>query len=838
MKLPLVLCLSLVLSPLGFISKAIATDIAVTDRSADQTVTIYRDQYGMPHVYAKSNFGVYFGYGYAVATDRLFQMEMLKRTARGRVAEVLGETYVTFDQKMRQEYDHRLIAQQLDQLTDKDLAILQGYAEGFNKRIDEVLQDQGALPQPFKKYDFLPSKWTAEDVAAIFIGAIAHRYADFNSERDNLRFLKAMEDRHGKDRAWQLFNSVKWLWDTNSPTTISGGAEVADGPVTRPGYLDELLPSEGTVRTVLNDKREFAGVSKDPEGRRRLEAFVTKYGFGSHPEFAPASNFWASNQLSDAKGALLNGPQFGFSMPSYAYGIGLHGGDFNVVGNTLLALPSLLFAHNGDIAWGSTAGLSDQTDEYFLRLNPQNAEQYWYQGAWRDFEHWNETIAVRNAKPVTVVARKAAQGMVVDYQPKESHAWVRARAWEGKSLDSLMAWVWLATDRSVEDAVKRIGTKVTNINMYLMDKQGRLGYVHSGRYPNRQQHHDSRLPALGDGSADWLGLRPYSDNPKIVDPENGYLVNWNNRPAAQWRSSDLWGYTWARADRAQILIDAMENTRGGTAQQLVDINREASFADVNRPFILPYLERALAENTPEDNVSHAYDKLAQWDGQWVADELGNFGFGPTVMEKWITRLQERVLKDDIGEEMWFLFAHTNYPTTAQGASIGNPVAFKAIIRQLDALQAQESIDYDLFNGAEPLTVIAETFAETVALLTQSQGADMRRWSVKAAPMEWLPVNFRGIPQAMPGNKLAVATYQNRGSENNVFIATGTGFKAMDVVPAGQGGHFLEDGKTAPHHSDQMGLYQAFEYKPLFFERDDIAAHAVSTRSLTLPELSP
>jgi penicillin amidase len=77
------------------------------------------------------------------------------------------------------------------------------------------------------------------------------------------------------------------------------------------------------------------------------------------------------------------------------YGIGLHGGDFDVVGNTLLALPSLLFAHNDSLAWGSTAGISDQTDEFWLTLNPENPEQYWHDGEWVAFDAWPERILVR-----------------------------------------------------------------------------------------------------------------------------------------------------------------------------------------------------------------------------------------------------------------------------------------------------------------------------------------------------------------------------------------------------------------------------------------------------------
>ncbi|MBN7797369.1 penicillin acylase family protein [Parahaliea mediterranea] len=800
-----------------------------------EAVTLYRDRYGTPHVFAESNRGVYFGYGYAVAQDRLFQMEMLKRTATGTVSAVLGEDYLDLDITLRTQYNHPAVAAQVAALNARDREILAAYAEGFNARIDELATDRGALlPKPFIDYDFAPSRWSAQDVAAIFVGAIAHRYADFNSERDNLAFLQAMEARHGKRAAWALFNSVKWLYDNTSPTTIARTGEVDDNAPPRPAYLDELAPSKGPSRMVFDDTGKLAGLSSTPELASQLRQQLTRSGFGAHPEFAPASNFWAMNTLGDARGALLNGPQFGFSMPGYVYGIGLHGGDFDVVGNTLLALPSLLFAHNNAIAWGSTAGLSDQTDEYLLRLNPDNPGQYRHNGNWVDFDTWEETIHVRGRPPVTVTARRAVQGMVLDHRPMEGIAWARARAWEGKAVDSLMAWIWLAVDKALPAAVDRIGAKVTNINMYLMDKTGRLAYIHSGRYPQRAAGHDSRLPAVGDGRADWAGLRPYADNPKTLDPHQGYIVNWNNRPAQNWRSSDLWNLTWARADRAQVLIDAMRAARGGTVQQMVDINRRSTFADVNLPFLLPYLENALADRELQATRMQALALLRNWDGQWRADGKGQFGPAATLMEAWVRALLEQVFQDDVGGDFWHLFAATNYPTTRQGPSIGNPVGVKALVRQLDTLAAGGQPAYDFLNGQSPDTVLAHSFITAVDALRASQGEEVGAWRVDAAPMQWAPVNFRGVPQASEDNLLSVPTYQNRGSENNVFVATGTGIEGRDVIPPGQGGHLLPDGSPAPHYDDQLELYKRFEYKALPFSRAAVERAAASVTELRLP----
>jgi len=808
----------------------------VVDRPV--TLKLYRDTYGVPHVFSDSNYGVYFGFGYAVAQDRLFQMEMLKRTAQGRVAEVLGAKYLELDKKLRSQYDHKLVEYQVQSLSPRDHDILAGYAAGMNAYLEELAQSGAMatdLPKPFYDFDFQPSRWTAFDVASIFVGSIAHRYADFNSERDNLAFLNAMEVRHGKEKAWQLFNAAKWLRDNTSPTTVPAQSNVDVAHTARPAYLDEQPSAPLSVAHIVFDAvGGFTGLSDgSPELAAMFNSQLAKNGFESHAEYSPASNYWAMTGLKDARAALLNGPQFDFAMPSYVYAIGLHGGDFDVVGNTLLALPSLLFAHNNQIAWGSTAGISDLTDEYWLTLNPDNPNQYRYGGEWRDFELVEQRIKVRDQQDTVATARRAAQGMVQSWDPETGVAWVRARAWEGLAVQDLLTWVWLATDTTIEQAEQRIAGKSTNINMYTMDKTGRLGYVHSGKYPQRHSDHDPRLPAPGDGRFDWQGLRPYDDNPKVKDPEQGYIVNWNNRPANNWISSDLWPYTWSRADRVHILIDELEAMKGGTVADLVAINTRSTFEDVNHRYLLPLLNTAISESAATDGTREAIALLNDWDKYWQADGSAQFGPANALMEAFLRHLNRQVFLDDVGEEYFHLFAATNYPNNSLGASLGTPVGVRSFIKYVDDLTAPQGPSYDWLNGETVNEVVLESFLLAIEELTQAQGRDMANWRLDAAPMVWQPFNFRGVPQASLENTVSVTTYQNRGTENNVFVATGAGIEARDVNPPGQGGHLAADGSPQKAYTDQMKLYTNFNYKSLPFSETAVKSAATEIIELSL-----
>ena len=157
--------------------------------SIQKQVPIKRENFGTPHVYADNTFGLFYGYGYAVATDRLFQMEMSKRTGQGTVAEVLGPDYLQYDIATHSRFNPENIKQQLAKLSPEDRAIFEGYAAGFNKRIKEILENPELMPKEFIDYDFKPSTWQSEDIAMIWVGLILNRFFAASSEISNLDLL-------------------------------------------------------------------------------------------------------------------------------------------------------------------------------------------------------------------------------------------------------------------------------------------------------------------------------------------------------------------------------------------------------------------------------------------------------------------------------------------------------------------------------------------------------------------------------------------------------------------------------------------------------------------------
>ena len=198
-----------------------STDQPIIQSGQDRAVRIIRDNYGTPHIYADAVYGLYFGYGYSIAQDRLFQMEMARRSTQGTVAEVLGSDYLEYDKNTRKLFDPASIRSQLGGLGKKDKDVFDGYAAGMNSWLTEIRKSPASLmPRQFVDLDFVPGEWTSYDVAMIFIGTMNNRYGDFNTELENAAIFNALVEQHGEADAQDLFDLLNPRFTDDAPTTI------------------------------------------------------------------------------------------------------------------------------------------------------------------------------------------------------------------------------------------------------------------------------------------------------------------------------------------------------------------------------------------------------------------------------------------------------------------------------------------------------------------------------------------------------------------------------------------------------------------------------------------
>ena len=763
--------------------------------SAASDVTILRDQWGIPQVYADDVYGLYAGFGYAVAEDRLFQMEMARRSVLGTTAEVLGPDQIAYDTVTRGYFDPARIRAQIEALPAEERDILRGYAAGWNKRLAEVMADKAQLlPKEFTDFGFEPTPWTDFDVAMIYVGTMAGRFSHYSSELNNAKVLDALVEQHGETVGRQIFDQIFWIEDPLAPTTVPEGEQYQKKA--------EAAPVDAT---------RFAGLAGLP---------VT----GSDDDRPRASNLWilGPKKTTDGSTILVNGPQFGNFNPSYVFSIGLHGAGFDITGNTPFAVPNILFGTNGTIAWGATAGPLDVNDYVELELNPENPHQYRHGDGWNDMRQRQETIEVKGGDDVVIDVWESDYGAVPVFDAEHNRAFAFHRTWAGYELQTLMAWIRSTQAQDYDQWLEAASQVATTINWYYADRDGNIGYVSPGYLPVRQASQDLRLPARGDGSQDWQGIRPFGDVPKTLNPAQGWIANWNNR-SGKGTVSTVEGSPWGSADRVVEIMSRIEAKDRFTPEEVWNILPETSYVDVNARYFVPRILAAGASLPADDPRQPMLAALADWDSRQIRDADGN-ATSPAVaiLRTWMDVMVGDVLLDDAPA----------IPAKVMQIRIALPSQLlnNALLGEASGVPQA----YDFFNGADPDAVVLAALDKTRAALTEQFGSpDVATWLLPLDQHVFDTRNSLGVPQAGADEGLAIGTAMNRGTENDMIRFSDGKVTFCAVTPPGQSGFVAPDGTKSPHYQDQLQHYADFGCRPQAFYRDDVEKSAVARSAFTV-----
>ncbi|SDO50647.1 penicillin acylase family protein [Phyllobacterium sp. OV277] len=759
---------------------------------AQSNVEILRDDWGVPHVYSADVYGLYAGFGYVVAQDRLFQMEMAKRSVLGTVSEVLGIDRLPYDIQTRANFSHAEIKQQIEQLNPEERAILKGYAAGYNRRVHEVLASPDTLlPKEFSDFGITPTTWTDFDVAMIYVGTMAGRFSHYSTELANAKLLAALEKQHGSEKAKALFEQMFWLEDPLAPTTVPKGEQYKKA---------ETLKLDGIRFADLLDSTVPGGDDMRPR----------------------ASNIWivGPKKTIDGSTILVNGPQFDNFNPSYVFSIGLHGAGFDLTGNTPFAVPNVLFGTNGKIAWGATAGPLDVNDYFKLDLNPQNSTKYRVGHNWVDMHPRKETFHVKGSPDVETTVYESEYGVVSLIDKKSNSAYAFKRSWKGKEIQTLFAWINSTKAQTFNEWLAQARKVATTINWYYADREGNIGYVSPGLLPIRSPQQDIRLPAKGDGTQDWSGTQPFANVPKTYNPSQNYIANWNNR-SAHGAVATVEGSGWGSADRVLEITTRLESKDKLTPQEVWDINRQISFLDVNARYFLPYILDAtkdVADNDPRQPMIAA---LKAWDGQQLRGADGRATTpAVAIFRRWLETMVRDVLLDD----------SPIIPATIQYGRISR--AAQILHNAMLADKAGVPQTYDFFNGADAKgrqQIILSALEKTGnSLKDEYSSGDVSNWRVPLPQHVFETSNYMGIPQANPDEGKAIATSMNRGTQSDMVTFRDGKVSFCAVTPPGQSGFIDPTGKRSPHYEDQLDLYQRFECRPQAFLRADVEKAARET----------
>lgn len=751
---------------------------------------------------------------------------MIKRSVLGTVSEVMGPQYIDFDIKMRSRYSPSIIQKQYQRLPKKSKEIFEGYADGMNARIKEILASPHVLlPKQFIDYQFLPREWTPFEVIMIFVGTYCLQYSDFNTELENMQLLDYLMNLYGTETAWKIFNQVKWINDCQAPTTV---------PLSNAGSFKKMdnqkkIP-KNTHEKMINNLKLF-----EKKEHTHKENTSKEMKFIDDSTYNTESNAWlvGREKTYDRSSMIMNGPQDGWYTPGCFYEIGLHGAGFDVVGYSPFGYPAIIRGHNRYIAWGSTAGIGDVVDIYEEQLNPKNKFQYWFNGKWQDMDKRTETIAIKNREPITIDIYRTIHGLVIQFDEVKNLVYSRKRSWEGFELDSLMGWLRSTRAKNYAQWRKAAKKIAISVNWYYADRNGNIGYIYTGRYPKRKENRDPRLPISGNGTMEWSGILPFWKNPQVYNPKQGYIVNWNNKPAAYWDSPDAWWLSWGKADRVKVIIDELTKKQRFNENEIWEINRRLSYIDLNIAYFLPFLEKAVEGLSLDTQEVKAVFLLKQWDR--YRRDLDGDGYydnpAQTIFQRWLAIMLKNTLQDDL-QDFFLRYASTGYSITSLQYSTNIKMGTKILYHALLGKNSTIPNDYDFFNGIDPYQAVRKSLTETIHSLTKEYATiNMKEWKLPTMPQDFVSTNFLGIPQASKGEEIKLPVYMNRGSANHMVTLKPILIKGKNVCPPGESGFVAPDGTRDIHYLDQMELYGGFESKPMLFYFRDVLKNTKSSKIL-------
>lgn len=560
-------------------------------------VEVLRDGYGIPHIFAGSLEDAQFALGFVHAQDRLWQMDMSRHIAAGRLSEIVGAAGLETDRFLRTLGVRRAAEANLRAMDSDAVKLLEAYAAGVNA----FLATDPVLPPEFWIAGEKPEPWTPAD---------------------SVSWTKMM--------AWDLGGNWRnELLRMRLAKTL---------PLAR---IHEILPPyPGDPVPVIADLKELYG-TMDRDAVRLAQFAPDAEGLGS--------NNWVVSGARTASGKplLANDPHLGLSAPPVWYFAQLSAPGLDVIGGTLPGVPGVLLGRTDRIAWGFTNTGPDVQDLYIEKLDAGGG--YLAPDGPRPFKVIEETIKVKGGDPERLRVRVSRHGPVIsDVLPAAQDAAPRghvlALAWTALAEDDRSAQAGLRLDRAREwdgflAAARDIQAPQQNI--VYADVDGNIGFIAAGRVPHRRPGNDLKGMAPAPGwqeRYDWAGSIPFEQLPRSANPASGAIVTANHRitpPGYPHFITQDWDLPY-RADRIRELLDA---TPKHTPQTFARIQ-----ADVLSPAMRDLLPKLLATRPRSEEARRALALLSKWDGAMAAERPE-----PLIAWAWWRELARAIYADELGD---------------------------------------------------------------------------------------------------------------------------------------------------------------------------------------------
>jgi penicillin amidase len=575
---------------IGYAMMTVRASLPVLDGQLDvnglhDPVTVTSDAYGIPTIAAGSREDAIRAFGYVTARDRLFQMDLLRRTGAGRLAEVLGETMRETDLRQRILGLNRTAGAIAARLPRDQREILEAYAEGVNDYVARM----ESPPFEFLLLGYKPDPWKIQDSLLILLGI----FQMLNGTEDEERMRTVMEQTLPSE-------VVAFLAPDSDPYT--------EALFNRKSHISVRSPIP--VRALAALRRPVDRI----EARRTTMVRFGRSGLGS--------NGWAVHgaKTIDGRSVLANDMHLDMAVPNIWYRVQLRYEQIELAGVAVPGIPVVVAGTNGFVAWGVTNVEGDFLDLVRLELNPADSNEYRTSDGWKRFTSRREVITVKGAQDSVAEVKETIWGPVSqDLLLKEPVA-VRWTALDPAAVD--LGQLAMDRVRSVDEAVavmNRAGGPANNV--ILADGDGHIAWTYTGKIPIRRGFDGSVSVSWADGRSHWTGYVSPEALPRIVDPPSGFVASANQRMLDA-SYPYVVGHSFAngyRAFRITQRLEAMTNIR---EQDLFDLQLDSTshFYEFYRQLARELLTDTVIQRKP--SLAKARHAFEAWNGKADADSRG------------------------------------------------------------------------------------------------------------------------------------------------------------------------------------------------------------------------
>jgi penicillin amidase len=740
----------------------------------NRPVEVWVDRDQIKHVFAATDEDLYFAQGYVVASDRLWEMEFLKRLASGKLSEIMGAKTLEFDKLFIKSGIPRAAAASADLMLNDPLtgSALQAYARGVNAYIETL--DWAHLPFEYKLLGIKPEPWSARDASLL------------------LKFMAWSLSGHSFDL--QLTRSRSRLTQDEFDELFPLNTPVLE-PIVPKGFNFSFVPSANMKRALLAPKSIFrADLSKiDPTPLPT-----------PHP--ANGSNNWAVSGKKSATGLplLSNDIHLSLTLPALWYEMQLVSPNMNVYGISLPGAPGIILGFNRTLAWGVTNAEDDVLDWYQLRFRDEKRAEYLYDGGWRPVISYESEIKVRGQSSVKVAVRDTHFGPVV-YDDNETPVIPTipkglAMHWAAlEPSNELKNFMLLNRAKNVAECRQAIDSYQTPAQNFLCaDNHGDIGIWEMGHLPLRWP---GQGRVISDGSSsvyDWKGWVAKSEVPSVRNPERGFLSSANQFPTDNTYPYYLgWGFDVPY--RAQRINEILKSHAKFAPEDFVTMQTDtkSNSAKMALPALLAALDRSSLNSMERDIVKD----LEAWDYHYNETSLG-----AAVYASWIEELEDALWKPHFpdGKKLF------RYPPLWKTIELLTVSENSPSLKWFDHLDTPER----------------ETRSIAVSKSFHAAVADVAKLSGSSNHQKWTwgrvrPTRFESFSR-LPG--LGSEEFSAGGSPHSIFansgshgpvwkqvVALGSPPRAWALYPGGQSGD-----PTSRHYDDFIEPWRKGEMKQAVF----------------------